>query len=364
MSKTRIRVDRDKRQNSEVLVAPYLPLARREIVGPWELIPRSQITHEDVSQPQLLEAIQQLLDAYLPQRKTEVAFGVSIRDRKGRIGQAFDRTAPGLLRNALLAASLDTNPSPLMPEEEQTGHEGHQIVTSDNTLVYGHPLNSENWVADQYGVMATRLVGGMRLGEANARFEPPGEVVIPAIEKPFDDLYATAIYEELTKASSASRRIGRALGWLSIAWRNTSAVDIGTRVVALRAGFEVLLGVGDKTQAIRTSLGGLLNPSDAARTERTWIENGKSKGPFLLTDIEWWFQRLSLLRNGIMHGDDIPGAMWEHEGQSHIWIGEHHLRSAIKETLIGAGHPDDLREVPSDRALKRRITQFLSEDQV
>lgn len=348
-------------QKSEVLVAPYLPLACREIVGPWELIPRDDITLEDVSEPQLMDAVRQLLDAYRPQRKTEVAFGVAIRARDGRIGQSFGRSAPGILRSALLAASLDTNPSSLTPEEERTGNEGHQMVTSDNTLVYGHPLHNENWVADQYGVMATRLAGGMRLGEANVHFEPPGELVIPAIEKPFDDVYATAIYEEIAKASPMSRRIARALDWLSIAWRNTSAVEIGTRVVALRAGFEVLLGAGDKTQAIRTSLDNLLNPADAARIERTWIEYEKTKGPFSLTDIEWWFQCFSLLRNAIMHGDEIPTAMWEHETHNHIWIGEEYLRKAIKETLIRAGHPEDLRDVPSQRALKRKIAQMISE---
>ncbi len=79
------------------------------------------------------------------------------------MGEAFDKTTPAFLRFSLLAAVLDTNPSRLTPEKDRTGNEGHESLTSDNVLIYGHPLHDENWVADQYGVMVTMLVGGMRL---------------------------------------------------------------------------------------------------------------------------------------------------------------------------------------------------------
>jgi len=248
-----------------------------------------------------------------------------------------------------------------MPEEEHTGNEGHQMVTSGNTLVYGHPLNNENWVADQYGVMATRLVGGMRLGEADTHFEPPGELIIPALDKPFDDVYASAIYVEIAKGGATARRIAHALDWLGIAWRNTSAIEVGTRIVALRAGFEVLFGVGNSTRAVRQSLGTLLDPRGVERPERTWDEHGKTRGPEAMSDLEWWFQHFSMLRNAIMHGDEVSAAAWRHGDHDHVWIAEDCLRRSIKETLIRAGHPADLRDDPATRALAPQIAERLSE---
>jgi len=346
---------------TDVLVAPYLPLQQREIVGPWELIPRSALTTDDVSEPRLLEAVPQLLDAYRPLSSNSATFGVIIRPSAGKVGDSFDRTAPAFLRYALLAAALDTNPSRLAPEEDRTGNEGHESLTSDNVLIYGHPLNDGGWVADQYGAMVTILVGGMRLGEPGARFEQPGELVIPALSTRFDGIYATAVYEEIVKGTPVGRRMARALDWLGMAWRNTSALDISTRIVALRAGFEVLLGVGDTTKVIRDALGQLMNPPDAPRTKHTWTDHGKLKGPFELTSIEWWFQCFSILRNSIMHGDEIAATTWQHGEHHHVWIAEDNLRKAIKETLISAGHPEDLRDDPGQRLLARRISQRLSE---
>lgn len=62
-----------------------------------------------------------------------------------------------------------------------------------------------------------------------------------------------------------------------------------------------------------------------------------------------------------MHGDEIPATAWEHGEHHHIWIAEDNLRKAIKEILIKAGHPEDLRDDPAQRLLARRIAQRLSE---
>jgi hypothetical protein len=87
---------------TDVLIAPYLPLRQREIVGPWELIPRSALTADDVSEPRLLKAVPQLLDAYRPQNSNSGAFGVVMRPSAGKVGEDFDRATPALLRCSLL----------------------------------------------------------------------------------------------------------------------------------------------------------------------------------------------------------------------------------------------------------------------
>lgn len=345
----------------EVLVAPYLPLAQRTAVGPWELIPRSQLTAADVvSDAWVLDQIQHLLNAYREQDRTTVRFGVVLRADNTRVGDQVDMTKAPLLRRAFLAAVLDTNPSALTPESERTGNEGHATITSDNVLVYGHPLNPEGHVADEWGAMASRLVGGLRLGERpGVRFEGPGELAIPHLPTPFDSDYAAAVYAELDIGSEQSRRIARALDWLGIAWRNTRALEPENRVIALRIGFEALLGVGDNTRTLREALSGLIDPPNAPRTPRTWSERGRSQGPHALTDTEWWFQRFSLLRNLVTHGDATPEEAWLHDGVNHVWLAEDMLRRAIKETLIQAGHPADLRDDFATRQLARRIAQAL-----
>jgi hypothetical protein len=342
---------------AEVLVAPYLPLSQRTSVGPWELIPRAQLAAADVSEAWVLEQVQHLLNAYREQDRSSVAFGVVLRAHDARVGDAIDRSKPPSLRRAFLAAVLESNPSALTPESERTGNEGHARVTSDNVLVYGHPLREDGMVADEWGAMAPRLVGGLRLGRPGVRFEGPGEIGIPARSTHFDAEYASAVYAEFGKESDTSRRIARALDWLGIAWRNTTALEPENRVIALRIGFEALLGAGESTRALREALSALIDPPDAPRTWRSWTERGTVQGPFELTDAEWWFQSFSLLRNHVMHGDETPRAAWSHDGTNHVWIAEDTLRKAIKETLIREGHSADLRRDHLERQIRRRITR-------
>ncbi|HTA15187.1 MAG TPA: hypothetical protein VK781_10075 [Solirubrobacteraceae bacterium] len=196
----------------------------------------------------------------------------------------------------------------------------------------------------------------MRLGDADAHFESPGELVIPALDKPFDDAYESALYEEHVKDTPSSRRIARALDWLGIAWRNTSAIEIGTRVVALRAGFEVLLGVGDSTRQFGSRSANFSTPTE--QLELTALGRSVARpGPIAMIDLGWWFQSFSLLRNSIMHGDEVAMHSWQHGEHNHVWVAEDRLRRAIKETLIRAGHSENLRHDPARRELARRVTQ-------
>ena len=53
-----------------------------------------------------------------------------------------------------------------------------------------------------------------------------------------------------------------------------------------------------------------------------------AKGPVQLTADEWWMTRLCELRNKIVHGDPIPGALWRHNG--------HHQIDHVHDRLIRA----------------------------
>ena len=137
--------------------------------------------------------------------------------------------------------------------------------------------------------------------------------------------YAAALLEVLERGDEQSRRLDRSIEWLAIAWRNEEAISLDVRILALRAGFEVLFGGGSSTQKHRAALHSLLDDQTAARRSRTWVDRGKEIHADL-TDVEWWFQSFALLRNAIAHGDAISEADWSFEGQLHLWRGEHTLR--------------------------------------
>jgi hypothetical protein len=150
-----------------------------------------------------------------------------------------------VLHRAVVAAVLDPNPS--LSERDK----GNQVATSDNVLLYGHRVDGSGSVWVDYGVMVRAIVGGLTIGSEDLHISAPPEILVPFLHPSFDELYLVALVKILSGADESARRMGRAIDWLDIAWRNTSSIDEDTRIVALRAGFEALFGVGDRTPAIR-----------------------------------------------------------------------------------------------------------------
>jgi hypothetical protein len=131
--------------------------------------------------------------------------------------------------------------------------------------------------------------------------------------------------------------------------RNTVSIDEETRIVALRAGFEVLLAVGEQTKANRKALSSLLDSADAEKLTRTWTSQSGQPVPEEMSELESWFQRFSFLRNELMHGEKPDDDDYVHDGERHLWLGEAHLRQAIKRVVADAGHPTVLQS-PLERA--------------
>jgi len=63
----------------------------------------------------------------------------------------------------------------------------------------------------------------------------------------------------LTSGALEAGRIGRAIDWLDLAWRNTTSLDDDTRILAIYSGFEVLLGE-EGAEALGVALSDLLEP--------------------------------------------------------------------------------------------------------
>jgi hypothetical protein len=173
----------------------------------------------------------------------------------------------------------------------------------------------------------------------------------------FDQVYADALHEVLTHPAEDAPDLAGAIRWLELAWTNSASISPDARVLALRAGFDVLFG-DSRTGEIRGKLSQLLDEPDAPRTERHWDDHGRPQRAHL-TDLESWFQSFALLRNKIAHGGDIAAEEYAFDGAPHIWHGEWQLRQAIKQTVANAGHPDVLLD-PWAR-VEQRVQRALEE---
>jgi hypothetical protein len=350
-----------------VLVAPYLQHRARISISGWELIPRSLLAADDVVQgATALVQVRGLLELYHPAPRGRNAVGCVFRPPRRRVGEAFPRSQMRPLRRAIVAALLDGNPT--LDATSDDPNIGHQVATSDNAALYGHGIDHEGYVAVEYGAMVTNLTGGLRIrldGEDDDAPAPPGErprigiyppneLTLPLMGPQPDEVYADALYRCLTPRTDAARRLGSAIDWLDLAWRNTPSTSFETRVVLLKSGFEVLLDAGDDWRRQRAALSTLLPDIAPRRRDRTWTHNGRARGPERMSDLEWWFANFTWLRNAIAHGDEVTRGDHRWGRTHHVWVGESRLRTAIKRTVANAGYPDVLLD-PFDRAVRRFV---------
>lgn len=341
---------------ADVVLAPYLPLRKDADVGPWHLVPFSGIERVEYLSQEIAEDARLLVSAY---RMEGARLGALLVPSGSRVGSECDRASLGPLHRALLLGMLEVNPSgPAKPDDEpEDPNAGHKATAAENALVYGHPVRGDGRFATQTGFMATYLVihGRIRANE-KIRIAPPGELPTPIMATDLDSEYASAALSVMSAGDETGRRVSRAAEWLGVAWQNTSSITQDARILALRSGFEVLLSTsdtGDSTRQLRSGLSQLLDEPQAPRQQRMWSERGQSRSA-PLTDLEWWFQSFTLLRNAIAHGHIVTRERltFDDGGGLHVFIGESTLRRSIKRTIARAGHPD-----VEDDALGRAIRE-------
>ena len=291
--------------------------------------------------------------------------GAFVYRADGGIGGKVDGTDVRLMHRALTITVLDANPDPMKLADDGGGNEASRAMTSDNAIVYGHRIGAEGWVAAEYGFMVRTLSGGYNVfdnDEDAMRFRAPTDLYVPSWPSHLDGELAAAVHRCIAADSDEARRLERAIGWLDLAWRNAEAITIDLRVPAVRSGFEVLFDVDDPdadvTVEIRRALSALLDESDAPLTARQWRNRkGRLREPEDLTELEWWWMRFTFLRNAIAHGDVVTNELYAHDGYSHLDLGVHRLKQAIKATVIAHGYPE-LELTPHERVLFRAMRKF------
>jgi hypothetical protein len=220
-------------------------------------------------------------------------------------------------------------------------------ATADNALLWAHPSGDSSFTAIEEGGLSSILKSiSLTDGEIGQIPRPEGLAVIHGSLPDLDDERVTALYEEMAKGLILGRRLQRTLEWLNFAWTNTVSITEDARIVALRTAYEALLSTrrNSKTEFIRTRLSRLLTPR-APKTRRAYKNRGRRKDE-KLTDIAWWFQSFTMLRNEIIHGDDIHrhSRVFGSHDESHVMLASKHLLELVPRKLVKAGHPADLLE--------------------
>ncbi len=217
-------------------------------------------------------------------------------------------------------------------------------------MLHGHLIGDGRSYSTETGVLLR--VADLR----HAPEDQPLPAVAPPVELPrpmfggFDEEIADITHAVLVGGDSGARRLQRALDWYRIALSNAEAVTPDVRVGAARSAFELLTGAGDATKKVVRAVGRLFREADTAETLR---ESVFWNGPVSLTPDEWWFARLSELRNAIVHGDDVPDDLWVHEDHHHIDHIHDALVRALRITTADRAGDPLLRRSRRDRILPR-----------
>ncbi len=350
---------------ADLLIAPYIPLSETVAVGPWTLVPFGKLAGSDLVADEVQRTVDRLVEAYRlsPAGGVQALGAVAILEG-GRIGSPFDRSLMPRLGHALLAGAVSGNPAMAAEEDDDDLNAGWSVATVENSLLYGHPLIDSDIYAVESGVLArTNAIRHASGDDPLPTIDPPIELPRPMFAR-FDDDLASATYTALGSEDAPARRLHRALDWYRIALSNAEAVSLDIRVGAARSAFELLADAGDETKRLVRSYGKLMKSEDTTSTTREGVF--WAKGPVELTTDEWWMTRLCELRNAIVHGQQIPAELWEHEGLHQLNHIHDRLIVALRISVADRVGDASLRLAMQDRVWVRaaeQATGFLSRQQ-
>jgi hypothetical protein len=362
----RLGVDRrrwDDQYVSDLLLAPYLACNEPVTVGPWDLVPFRMLHRESDDELEnerewvgedIREPVMRLVAAY---RQPGVGqLGAVVVPKDGKVGDTFDRAAMPRLGHALLAGTIADNPLMTESEDEQPANAGHAAATSENALLYGHPITGGNSYAVENG-MLVRVTSLRSAGDEEdlPKIQPPVELARPLFGH-FDEEVADAAHALLSAGDRAARRFHRALDWYRIALSNAEAVTLDVRVGAARSAIEVMTGTSDETKKVVRAYGKLMRTEDTR--QEAYEKVYWSKGRVELTPDEWWLTRLSELRNAIVHGDEVPDDLWFHDGLHQLNHIHDRLVAMLKQVVADKAGDPLLRLSLGERVWPRIAEEF------
>ena len=336
---------------STLLLTPYLPLSKEMAIREWRLIPFKSMCEAEIVPGALAKPVERLVAAY----GRDDGMGAAVHLDGQQVGAEFEMRDFMRLRAALLAGSVGGNPE--MATTEDGGLDAWSLTTAENALLVGHPIGDGSGYALQIGVLSRVLSGrGALEDEPLPPIEAPVELPTPLVSS-FDVELAEVVYDALGADDDRARRLERALDWYRVVLSNAEAVSIDVRIGAAKSALEVLLGVGDETKKIVRAFGRLVRTPDS--TEQNYEGVFWANGPVQLTEDEWWLTRLSMLRNAIMHGDEVPDDLWKHEGHHQLNLVHDKLLVALRAFAAESAGDDLLALSPRERDIARRHAEMV-----
>jgi hypothetical protein len=353
--------------STDVWIAPYLQLQDRLTAGAWEIAPADDLDVSDFTSTHAFDQATRLVGLYRRPSRVHDASGCFLRRGTSRVGDQL-RQERGIenFRRALLLGVIDENRTPWR-EPVDDPNWGWHTYTSDSLFLVWHRIDPGGWISARYGSVVPTLEGGLTINNDNDSVGLPGSEIAPPAEQHFpmraaqpDQELVDATNARLNSPDARAPRVAAALDWLDLAWRNSTSITPSMRIVALKAGFEVLLGAGDKLKSQRAALASLLGRNAGRRRRRTPVDwRGNPQAPEFMTDVEWWFTRFTWLRNAIAHGRVTSRSDWRHGRANHFWIGEHWLRAAIRHEVAFASGRIHLQEGDRQTRLLRHYAAQL-----
>jgi hypothetical protein len=226
------------------------------------------------------------------------------------------------------------------------------MCATEHALLYSHRFDDDLYTAHETGTMVMMRHFGSRIGQDRDVISYPADLVLPILALDLDAVYANALYDVLTNVADDDPDLPGAIRWFEIAWANSAVVDPPTRIMALRAAFDLLF-TSARTETVRKRLSAFLDP-DGKGTRREWTDHFGNRHVAELTDVAWWFQMFALLRNKVAHGGALVDDEFIFEGVPHVWHAEWVLRRVFKQILVNRGHGDVVLD-DFDRIIRKHI---------
>lgn len=289
----------------------------------------------------------------------------------------------GAIQSSVRFAALDYNDA-----TDGDPNRAYDLVTSENAELFIQPLDEVK------GTIAYRRGGALK-GELGAGYKI-GEQAIPLpdatlpIQTPIvmSRTLAQAVHSHLQAQSGKASSIRTALEWHGVAMANPHAVTVQQRLIALKTGFEAILGTSDSlegSQLLRKLFadatsqhlkllpwaGILWSPKELRNLKRVRHTRGGKAKIDTRSELEDWFMTLSEVRNAIIHEGIVKAVEYSAPPERPLsryagpllWVGERLLREAIKASL----GPDILlcgaiSEQKSKNEVIRKFKAMLTQD--
>jgi hypothetical protein len=235
---------------------------------------------------------------------------------------------------------------------------GRYLATSENAELYEQPIDLENGGVTHVrgGLLRRSMIGGFKIGES--------PLPLPDATEPIDgpvgasSKLARAVFDVLHPIDPGKRQLRIAMEWHASAMSNPRAVTPQQRIIAIKTGFEALLGTSaswpaamrlrrlfETVTASHATLlpwaGLLWSPTERTDLRRTYVDANQQTQTGARSELQDWMMHLCDARNSIIHDGILPTLEYpapserplsRYAGQM-FWIGERLLREGIKASL-------------------------------